>query len=212
MLRSCTKTLLTSTTTQPARLSSRLAVEQQRQSQKGGQNLGERYQRLENSIREKYALSHNIEELSTQQPKLVSQKGLKYQKNAQIFRGFVVPEKPKPPEPDGAHFPSRKTLSNSVSDCCMSGCAICVYDLYEDSMNTYNKSVVALRTSLEGLGIPESEWPPSIQSKSFQNDVKRNRGANAVSLDAFEAMELALKTKREGTMSHPRYFLISLSS
>lgn len=81
----------------------------------------------------------------------------------------------------------------------MSGCAICVYDLYEDSLNTYKKAVKSLRQSLVALQIPESEWPLSVQPASVQGASKRTAGSKQISLDAFAAMELALKPKQEGS-------------
>lgn len=180
-----------------SRYISRLSV---KQPLRGGQNLTNRYQRLENSTREKYALSHNIEVLSSQQPKLASQPHLPFYPNGKVFRGFVIPEKPRPPESDG--MPSEfhpHRCADVISECCMSGCAICVYDLYDDSLNTYKKAVISLRKSLAALEIPESDWPLSVRPASGHEALKRNATTKETSLDAFEAMELALKTKQEGS-------------
>jgi len=75
----------------------------------------------------------------------------------------------------------------------MSGCAVCVYDLYEDSLLTYKASLASLRARLETTGVPQSEWPSRI--KPAPNTVQR---LSNTSLDAFEAMERALKAKQKG--------------
>lgn len=77
----------------------------------------------------------------------------------------------------------------------MSGCAVCVYDLYEDSLLTYQASLASLRTQFVSMGIPESEWPSRI--KSLPNSQAINIPLNT-SLDAFEAMEKALKARQQG--------------
>lgn len=100
-----------------------------------------------------------------------------------------MPQEPKPPDSD---------------ECCMSGCAICVYDLYDDSLNSYKESVLSLRTSLEALRIPESEWPLSVQSFSAQQNTTHIRNAKQISVDVFDAMERALKAKRDGQQSTGR--------
>ena len=61
-----------------------------------------------------------------------------------MFHGFVVPKEPKPPEPDG-EFPASFHLEldneGACLECCMSGCAVCVYDLYEDALLAYRASM-----------------------------------------------------------------------
>ena len=76
----------------------------------------------------------------------------------------------------------------------MSGCAVCVYDLYEDSLLTYKASLASLRAQLKSMGIPQSEWPSRVKSSNSQ---AIQRPSNT-SLDAFEAMEKALKAKQQG--------------
>lgn len=77
----------------------------------------------------------------------------------------------------------------------MSGCAVCVYDLYEDSLLTYKALLASLRKQLESMKIPDSEWPLHIKSSPTSQVI--NKPFNA-SLDAFETMEKALKAKRQG--------------
>lgn len=86
-------------------------------------------------------------------------------------------------------------MKELVLECCMSGCAVCVYDLYEDSLLEYKASLVSLQRQLKSMGIPESEWPSHIKSSpNFQ----AIRIPSSTSLDAFEAMEKALKAKQQG--------------
>ena len=77
----------------------------------------------------------------------------------------------------------------------MSGCVVCVYDLHEDSLLTYKASLSSLRTQLKSMGIPQSEWPSRIKSSSNSQAIQRS---SSTSLDAFEAMEKALKAKQHG--------------
>ena len=75
----------------------------------------------------------------------------------------------------------------------MSGCAICVHDLYLDALSTYDESVSSLRSSLSALNIPEPEWPSDIKSTSIESNEKKKSNA---SIDAFMALERALKEKK----------------
>lgn len=83
----------------------------------------------------------------------------------------------------------------SHSECCMSGCAVCIYDLYEDSLFTYKASLASLRAQLKSMGVPQSEWPPRVRSSPSSHASQRSPNT---SLDAFEAMEKALKAKQQG--------------
>jgi hypothetical protein len=74
----------------------------------------------------------------------------------------------------------------------MSGCAICVYDLYEESLEAYKESIVALRSSLSALSIPDSEWPDRVRTNTPAAE-KRHE----VIFNAFEEMERQLKEKKE---------------
>ena len=60
---------------------------------------------------------------------------------------------------------------------------------------TYKASLASLRTQLNSMGVQESEWPSRIKSSPDSQAI--NRPFNA-SLDAFEAMEKALKAKQQG--------------
>jgi len=76
----------------------------------------------------------------------------------------------------------------------MSGCAVCVYDLYQESQNAYREAVGYLRTSLSAMHIPESEWPDSIRENARRTVMPPQQN---VSLNAFEEMERRLKQKHK---------------
>jgi len=142
---------------------------------RGGQNLTDRHLRLEKSLRGKEARSKQTNDLPNFSTVVHSPSIL--QRPTLTFRGFVVPEEPRPPEPD---------------ECCMSGCAICVHDLYQDSLATYHESVASLRSSLAGLDIPESEWPSNIQTSAVGSAARKD-----VVMDVFAEMERNLRQKRQ---------------
>ncbi|KAF9530423.1 hypothetical protein CPB83DRAFT_892707 [Crepidotus variabilis] len=152
-----------------------------RRPSRGGQNLSERYKRLENSLRGKDALSRDLQDFSTTTtpapaPALGS-------KAAQTFYGFQVPQEPKPPADD---------------ECCMSGCAVCVYDLFEEAVEEFQGAVSLLRASLEALKVPQSEWPAHIRTKSVNassppSPLQRRETV----ISAFEEMERTLALKKQ---------------
>lgn len=74
----------------------------------------------------------------------------------------------------------------------MSGCAICVYDLYEESLEAYKESIVTLRSSLSALSIPESEWPDRVRTNTPATAKRHD-----IVLNAFEEMERQLREKKE---------------
>lgn len=89
-------------------------------------------------------------------------------------------------------LPSDRRRSHNLAECCMSGCAICVHDLYQESLDDYNSSVAAVRTSLVDMKVPEEEWPETIRPGS-----EKRMSLPASSLSAFQEMERALKARRE---------------
>lgn len=70
----------------------------------------------------------------------------------------------------------------------MSGCAICVYDLYNEALEAYDRDVASVRSALVERGIAESDWPSQLQRK--EQPEKKD-----VVLSAFEQMELELAEK-----------------
>jgi len=82
----------------------------------------------------------------------------------------------------------------------MSGCAVCVYDLYEELLAAYNTEVEALRKALTDMKIPASEWPAHIQLNHRSNVlVNTEAKRKETMLNAFEEMEqaLALKSRQQ---------------
>lgn len=194
-----------------------------------GRNLSQRYASLERALRKKHALVaqqveteeavvvHDPEavsasELSTEAPSHAAVGTMSTSPSSsstiETFRGFVIPEKPKPPADDGAYL-SYGILYSHVelrlspgAECCMSGCAICVYDLYEDSLQSYEDSISTVRSNLQAIGVPEGEWPVSIRPGGSAGT--NSEGASSRSgelerksqvLSAFEELERSLKAK-----------------
>jgi len=158
---------------------------------RGGRNLSERYRRLERSLRRKEAYEVQREGYEPSG----SQAGVNLEQNAMkgptlrkkgpvMFKGFVVPEKPEAP---------------GSEDCCMSGCAVCVLDLYEENLEAYNATVASLCASLTALKIPESEWPSQIKTQPDPANAPPKTAG--ISLSAFEELERALKAKHAAEAS-----------
>jgi len=78
----------------------------------------------------------------------------------------------------------------------MSGCAICVYDLYEESLEAYKKAVADLRMKLTSMNISEDQWPNNIQSHKKSGPNTQAVDPASVVRSAFEEMERILKEKR----------------
>ncbi|KIJ63801.1 hypothetical protein HYDPIDRAFT_112762 [Hydnomerulius pinastri MD-312] len=177
-------------TNAPSPSLSSAAIARLKRPNRGGQNLTERYRRLENTTRGKEAFTKQVSAFAQESASAAELRSTSKpatpgsSKSANTIAGFAIPEEPRPPADD---------------ECCMSGCAICVYDLYEDSLSAYKESVSALRSSLSALSIPESEWPAHIRTtKSAETPaaVTPDKRKDAV-LSAFEEMERTLKEKRE---------------
>ena len=84
----------------------------------------------------------------------------------------------------------------------MSGCAICVYDLYDEARTDYVQAIDKIRADLVHLNVPEHEWPSDIRSNP-QDDENNSAPKATPVLNAFEQLELTLKAKRENTVSNP---------
>jgi hypothetical protein len=76
----------------------------------------------------------------------------------------------------------------------MSGCAVCVHDLYQESLDDYSASVAAVHASLTDMKVPEDEWPEAIRPGT---EKRMSLLASNPSLSAFQEMERALKARRE---------------
>ncbi|KAF7324491.1 Oxidoreductase-like domain-containing protein [Mycena kentingensis (nom. inval.)] len=137
---------------------------------RGGQNLSLRYRRLEQSLRGKAALRKDRDVLEPHTPGVEAAK----RPAVVLFRGMEVPQEPKAPASD---------------ECCMSGCAVCVYDLYEESLTAYRDALAAFRSTLVALGVPQAEWPAATRSDG-------GTASKSVVKDAFEELERALAAKQ----------------
>ena len=94
----------------------------------------------------------------------------------------------------GHSLPGDRLRSHDLVECCMSGCAICVYDLYQESLDDYNASVAVVRASLIDMKVPEDEWPETIRPGAEE---RTSLPTSNLSLSAFREMERALKARRE---------------
>ena len=165
----------------------------------GGRNLSERYRALERALRGKEAFARGKEELAHHVPVLsipVQNENLR-KESMKTFHGFVVPQEPKLPTDDGTFLldkPHRDVFINHIIECCMSGCVVCVYDLYEECLASYEDSIVTLRRSLGALGIPQDTWPLNVRPDVEKSTLESRKG---VILNAFEEMERKLKAKEE---------------
>lgn len=88
-----------------------------------------------------------------------------------------------------------KIYSISFVECCMSGCAVCVYDLYEESLEAYHEAVAQLRINLSAKNVPEYDWPLNIQNKYSTSNTGGEKRKDTI-LSAFEEMERNLQFKK----------------
>ena len=75
----------------------------------------------------------------------------------------------------------------------MSGCAVCVHDLYAESLESYTKAMDDLREALRRQGVSEKEWPKQILPRV--KDAKEDKRGTLLS--AFEQLELKLAKKKD---------------
>ncbi|KAJ7769454.1 oxidoreductase-like protein [Mycena metata] len=156
------------------------AIQRLKKPTRGGQNLSMRYRRLEQSLRGKEALQRDIIARESDAFSDLDSPTTQTGGTKRYFHGLEIPQQPKPPEAD---------------ECCMSGCAVCVYDLYEESVAAYKESVAAFRSALTAAEVPEASWPDDVRAAGATGG---GRGQKAVSLSAFEELERSLKTKKDG--------------
>jgi hypothetical protein len=83
----------------------------------------------------------------------------------------------------------------------MSGCAVCIYDLYEESLAAYKAEVNVLRKSLSSMKIPESEWPAHIRHDAVLSTETQRK---ETIISAFEEMELTLASKKQQQIEKSR--------
>ncbi|CAO1632189.1 unnamed protein product [Sympodiomycopsis kandeliae] len=124
------------------------------------------------------------------------------EKKAHTIRGVAIPMKPSPP---------------GSEDCCMSGCARCVYDLYKEDLEDYQEVLTVVRNKLlNELGVKEEEWDADLLGK-YPSSNSKDTGSTTRSADeevdaviagldptmkAFLEMERKLKKKQQQQKSH----------
>jgi len=111
------------TTSHNAISSGHKPANQLRKPARGGQNLSERYKRLENSLRGKDSRSRGLEDITESNPTITGDvlHALKSKKSARpMIHGFPIPQKPQPPADDGerlsytALFVALNSLQNAA--------------------------------------------------------------------------------------------------
>ena len=227
---------------------------------RGGQNLTNRYSRLERALRGKEEYQREIEDFrdeeaswaasgdpgakarasgeslgaggsntSEEEVNVVKRK----RKRPFVFMGHTIPEAPEPPGPDGE--PSRQSSGNYDSyvlrpfalyfvsvpiECCMSGCAICVHDLYVEALDAHEHTLNSIRSALREKGVSEGIWPKRLLSNSKESAGNREASeglgekrdlagqdlvkARQASLSAFEQMELQLAARKGAQEQRPK--------
>ncbi len=53
-------------------------------------------------------------------------------------------------------------MTDAITECCMSSCAVCVYDLYATALEDYQDDLVRARNDLTAKGVPVPEWPLDV--------------------------------------------------
>ncbi|KAJ1923682.1 hypothetical protein IWQ60_005708 [Tieghemiomyces parasiticus] len=53
-----------------------------------------------------------------------------------------------------AQLPSKPPEAPTSDMCCMSGCARCVWDIYNDDLQDFEKQIEAIRTAYHAAGLP----------------------------------------------------------
>lgn len=92
------------------------APEHRRKPARGGQNLTDRYKRLENSLRGKEAISAELSDLTHNNLSTSSGANISASRRpGRMFRGFEIPEEPKPPADDGKYATYTKIWSTLLN-------------------------------------------------------------------------------------------------
>ncbi|PPQ63640.1 hypothetical protein CVT24_004414 [Panaeolus cyanescens] len=153
----------------------------ERKPHRGGQNLSHRYLKLEHSLRGKEEISRELNRLEQETPTSQTPPIPKV-KDVELFHGLEIPKEPIPPTDE---------------ECCMSGCAVCVYDLHEEAVDAYRSAVSSIITKLTTMNIPNTEWPAELRKHNKPAAAQPVESRKEVVLSAFEEMERALALKKE---------------
>lgn len=82
----------------------------------------------------------------------------------------------------------------------MSGCALCVYDLYDDALAAYSDACRAACNELRAQGVNKSAWPTELRDNKDITEDGPNGGMPVKRVDpvraAFEQMERELMARR----------------
>ncbi|KAM0755766.1 hypothetical protein T439DRAFT_282584, partial [Meredithblackwellia eburnea MCA 4105] len=70
--------------------------------------------------------------------------------------GVEIPTKPEAPK---------------EGECCMSGCAHCIYDIYVEDLEFYHEQIVAARKALlaKGSEVSAAEWPEELGERAMDD-------------------------------------------
>ncbi|KAI1319379.1 hypothetical protein EDD11_004245 [Mortierella claussenii] len=95
-----------------------------------------------------------------------------------LYHGFRIPVKPTPP---------------GAEDCCMSGCAHCIYDMYEEDRQDYKTKLAKVLKDIKKAGLPP---PPNIVTSGSGDGGDEDKGADDdmdPGMKAFLELERKLK-------------------
>ncbi|KAJ3735867.1 hypothetical protein DFJ43DRAFT_1036597 [Lentinula guzmanii] len=81
--------------------------------------------------------------------------------------------------------------------------AVCVYDLYEDSLTAYREAVTKVTDALKSMEVPEADWPRNLRTSERNKDV---------TLTVFEQMELERDLAAEARQVGYQFWLGSLNT
>jgi hypothetical protein len=72
----------------------------------------------------------------------------------------------------------------------MSGCAVCVYDLYFEAMGSYREEMEGVKRRLGEMGVNGSEWPVAL--RAAESEAAEGKRTGSVVVEAFEQLEREL--------------------
>ncbi|KAK3811188.1 MAG: oxidoreductase-like protein [Benniella sp.] len=95
------------------------------------------------------------------------------------YHGFLIPVKPTPP---------------GAEDCCMSGCAHCIYDIYEEDRQEYKQKLAKVLEEIEKAGLPP---PPNVSTGSDGSNSADGNKSNEDDSDMDPSMKAFLELERK---------------
>ncbi|KAG0369546.1 oxidoreductase-like protein [Gamsiella multidivaricata] len=98
-----------------------------------------------------------------------------------LYHGFSIPVKPMPP---------------GAEDCCMSGCAHCIYDVYEEDRQEYKQKLTRVLGEIEKAGLPP---PPSVAADKAAGDIIGLEEEKDADMDPGMKAFLELERKLKGS-------------